>query len=63
MTLTEIKAAVERGETVFWANKGYRVVKDTIGQWFVIHSGGHCIGLTWNDGVTMNGKESEFFVA
>jgi hypothetical protein len=63
MTLDEIKAAVERGETVHWANTGYRVIKDSIGQWLIICDHNQsCIGLTWMDGVTMNGKPEDFFV-
>ena len=62
MTLEEIKAAVEAGHIVHWANKAYRVIKDNIGQWLI-----HCtindsyIGLTHADGVTLNGREDQFF--
>jgi hypothetical protein len=64
MTLQEIKNAVLAGKTVHWASKAYVVVHDEIGQWLV-HClvNNTCIGLTWRDGVTMNGKEDEFFVA
>jgi hypothetical protein len=64
MNLQEIKGAVEAGKTVHWASKGYRVIKDSIGQWLI-----HCtmndtyIGLTWRDNVTMNGEESQFFLS
>ena len=37
MTLEQIKAAVEAGKTVHWANTGYEVIKDNIGQWFIVH--------------------------
>ena len=62
MNLEEIKAAVEAGHTVHWATESYRVVKDNIGQWLI-----HCtindsyIGLTHADGVTLNGREDQFF--
>lgn len=63
MTLNEIKQAVEAGKTVHWATRSYRVVKDSIGQWLIECDNGHCIGLTWQDGVTVNGRPEQFFVA
>lgn len=66
MTLDEIKAAVERGETVHWVNHGYTVIKDSIGQWLIAYLPGtpneNYIGLTWADGVTINGREDQFFI-
>jgi len=63
MTLNEIKTAVEEGHSVHWVNDGYKVIKDKIGQFLVIFEPNqHCIGLTWRDGVTLNGKESEFYI-
>jgi hypothetical protein len=64
MTLQEIKDAVLAGKTVHWASKAYVVVKDNVGQWLIeCRLNESCIGLTWSDGVTMNGKEDEFFIA
>jgi len=64
MTLEEIKQAIDDGKTVHWANPGYVVVKDSLGQYLIkFTSNGHCIGLTWQDGVTVNGKPEQFFVA
>jgi hypothetical protein len=64
MNLIEIKTAVESGKVVHWGNSGYRVIKDTIGQWLIrCDYNGYCFGLTWADGVTMNGKPEEFFVS
>ena len=63
MTLEEIKQAIEDGKTVHWASKAYVVIKDSVPQYLI-----HCvlnnnyIGLTWRDGVTLNGKEEEFFI-
>jgi hypothetical protein len=63
MTLSEIKAAVEAGRTVCWHNSGYRVIKDNLGQWLIIFiPNQHCVGLTWRDGVTLNGKPEEFYI-
>jgi hypothetical protein len=66
MTLEEIKAAVEAGKTVHWSHEGYTVIKAVKGdhvQWMIVHEQGHAIGLTWRDGVTMNGKPEDFFIA
>jgi hypothetical protein len=62
MNTREIKAALERGDRVFWVHNGYEVVKDNLGQYLIkCHDNGHCIGLTHQDGHTLNGKEKEFF--
>lgn len=64
MNLIEIKAAVDAGLTVHQHNAGYRVIKDKIGQYLITFQGNDwCIGLTHRDGVTMNGKEEDFYVA
>jgi hypothetical protein len=64
MTLAEITSAVDRGETVHWGNEGYRVIRDRLGRYRIkCDHDGHCIGLTWLDGVTLNGKPDEFFIS
>jgi hypothetical protein len=64
MKLNEIKEAVLAGKTVHWKNRLYRVVCDSIGQWLIVcPSTKGCWGLTWANGVTMNGDESDFFVS
>lgn len=63
MTLEEIKQAVNDGKTVCWVHTGYVVVQDGIGQWFIeCRSNNDYIGLTWQDGVTLNGEEEDFFI-
>jgi hypothetical protein len=62
MTLAEIKQAIEDGKKVHWANTSYEVVKSKNGELLIKHIGGHCIGLTWTDEKTLNGKEEEFFI-
>lgn len=64
MTLEEIKTAVDNGESVYWATENYRIIKDKLNQ-YLIHSqsNDYYIGLTWQDGVTMNGEPEQFFKA
>lgn len=66
MTLSEIKAAVIAGRTVHWKNAGYVVHTDRRQEFYITWDlGGHksnSIGLTHQDGVTLNGKEHEFFI-
>ena len=62
MTLQEIKASCLSGKTVHWTNKSYRVIKDSKNQWFILHDGGNCIGLTWADDKTLNGREEDFYM-
>ena len=63
MNLQEIKDAVKSGQTVYWNSKIYEVIQDKLGQWMIkCTSNNSCIGLTWADEVTLNGKENEFFL-
>lgn len=62
MTLDEIKKAVDEGKIVHWGNEAYKVIKDDVGQYLIKCTlNNDLIGLTWRDGVTLNGKEEEFF--
>ena len=64
MTFEDIKAAVDAGQTVHWANTGYVVHKDRLGQYLITYvPNGSCIGLTDRSGHGVNGKEAEFFIA
>ena len=63
MTIEQIKAAIEAGKTVCWKADNYIVSKDTIGQYLITcTNNNHAIGLTWKDGITLNGEESDFFI-
>lgn len=61
MTLEEIKAAVDAGKTVCWSNEGYKVIKGKY-EYLIVWRGENAIGLTHQDGVTMNGREDQFFI-
>lgn len=62
MTLSEIKTAIAAGKKVCCNNTSYSVIQDGDGQYLIRHINGHCIGLTWQDDVTMNGNENDFFI-
>jgi hypothetical protein len=63
MTIDEIKAAVQAGKTVHWASRGYTVKQWSDGRFVIVCTlNGSAFGLTHLDGVTMNGKPSDFFV-
>lgn len=62
MTVDEIKKAVDEGKIVRCSNELYLVHK--VGDSYLItctHND-HTIGLTWLDGVTLNGKEEDFYI-
>jgi hypothetical protein len=61
-SLEEIREAVDKGHSVFHQNSAYQVIKDNLGQYLITHNNGHTIGLTWRDGVTLNGKLEEFLI-
>lgn len=62
MTVDEIKKAVDEGKIVRWSSEIYLVHK--VGDSYLItcELNDHTIGLTWLDGVTLNGKEEEFYI-
>lgn len=77
MTITynnaeEIKAAIDNGTRVYWSTHGYdasltgyEVFKGKGGSYNIVWNRGgygeNAIGLTWTDGVTLNGKPEEFY--
>ena len=69
MNLQQIKSLVDSGYTVHWSNNSYVVVRhfprypDTPEYLIKCITNNHCIGLTWRDGKTLNGKESDFYVS
>lgn len=64
MTIDEIKAAVEAGKPVRWANDGYYVHKDRFGQYLItFEPNGYTTGLTNKKGDKLNGKPDEFYIA
>ena len=63
MKLQEIKQAIEEGKTVCCQNDAYRVIKDSKNQYLIkCVLNNYCIGLTWADDVTLNGKEEDFYI-
>ena len=61
MTVNEIKTAVDNGKVVKWYNDGYTVIA-LKSDYLILYKSDVCIGLTWKDGKTLNGKESEFYI-
>ena len=63
LDIKQIKSALDKGIKVYWANKGYEVIKDSIGQYLI-----HCtmndtyVGLTKVDGTFRNGDQEQFFM-
>ncbi len=64
MTLQEIKDAINEGKTVHWKNEIYVVQTDGLGQWFIMCiQNNNCIGLTHQDGITLNGEPKDFYIS
>ncbi len=76
MDLSEIKSALGEGKKVHWSNQGY-IVEMSSREYLcpitlqyipceeyeiVCTANEHRVGLTWTDGVTLNGKEEDFYV-
>ncbi len=64
MTLEEIKEAVDARKTVCWSNEGYEVRSWGVPRsyYIVCNLNESITGLTHMDGVTMNGREDQFFI-
>lgn len=65
MNLPKIKRAVDEGLAVLFASPAYAVIRgdDRDGDFICCVNTGHCISLTHANGVTLNGRESELYVA
>ena len=64
MTLEEIKTTIEQGGRVCWKHEGYPVIKDGLGRFLIVCTRNQSAwGLTWTDGITMNEKEEDFYIA
>ncbi len=64
MTLEDIKAAVDAGHTVHWANTDSVVHRDRLGQYLITYvPNGSCIGLTDRSGQRLKGEEAQFFIS
>ena len=64
MNIMQIKAAVDAGKSVHWANEGYRVHRDILGQYLITFvPNGSTIGLTDRSGRRLNGAEADFFIS
>jgi hypothetical protein len=63
MNLEQIKAAIDAQKTVYWKQRNYEVIKDSNGQYLIqcTHND-DCIGLTHQDGETLNGREEDFLL-
>ncbi len=62
-TAEHLKLLVDAGYNVFWKTRAYKVIKDSIGQYLIVCTiNNDCIGLTWTDGVTVNGQPGDFFL-
>lgn len=64
MNIKGIKTAVDAGKIVHWANTGYVVRKDRLGQYLIVYLP-NCsmIGLTNRAGTQLNGTSGDFFIA
>ena len=70
MDLEEIMGHIVTGGTVHWKSDLYTVevwvdgFHEICSQNFqiVCKTNGHAIGLTWTDGVTLNGNEKDFYI-
>lgn len=64
MNIAEIKAAVDAGKAVHWANEGYRVHRDGLGRYLITFvRNGSTIGLTDRSDRQLNGAEADFFIS
>jgi|ETNmetMinimDraft_21_1059911.scaffolds.fasta_scaffold00539_35 hypothetical protein len=71
MTLDEIKTAVDNNQSVYWMTEEYRVGRYPSDQnvtesrypsveYFISDPYGVRLDLTWSDGITLHGNESDF---
>ena len=62
MTLSDIEFALQIGRNVFWKNDNYKVLKDSVGQSFIVsRCNGDCVGLTNKQGQLIEKPESFYY--
>ena len=58
----EIRGALDSGVKVYWGSEYYPVIKDSMGQYLITCTQtAYCVGLTWQDGKTLNGDSTAFY--
>jgi len=63
MTLAEIQKAITENKEVRWMNDGYKVYQDSIGQYLITFiENDYTIGLTHQNGLTLNGNAQDFYI-
>lgn len=66
MTLLEIKTSLAMGHRVYWQTLLYEVTsvvsQEGINYYITCNTTQHKIGLVWADGLTLNGREEDFFL-
>lgn len=63
MELEDIIHAINQGWVINWQTDNYRVIQNKFGQYQIkCLSNGNIIGLTYADGVTLNGEEKDFYI-
>jgi hypothetical protein len=60
MTVAQVCRAVDQGKQVYADSFSYRVVKAANGEYYIV-SGNHKVGLTWEDGKTMNASKFHIY--
>lgn len=61
--IDEIKAAVDSGKMVYWKNEAYPVIRDSLGQYFVICTLTQmCHGLTNAQDTQLSGEIADFYI-
>lgn len=63
-TVEDIKQAVNNGLYVYWSNPSYKVIKDNSYNQYLIHHihNDYYTGLTYKDGITLNGDIKDFHI-
>ena len=61
-TAHELRMAIDSGKKVFWASLYYECIKGKGDYLIRCTANGYCIGLTWADNKTLNGKPKDFFI-
>lgn len=63
MTAEEIRTAINEGKKVYWNSPIYKVIKDSKDQYLIVCTQNqYTVGLTHQDGTTLNGNEEEFIL-
>ena len=60
-SISDLKKAIDNGESVYWKTKNYRVIKNYKNEYMLVSKQNYFIGMEHGDG-QLNGKLNDYYI-